>query len=68
MYGSKDLAAQSATSDTKFVTQTLQILFTNEVLAESLYIEGPTTSTRKALCLEKMSKLKGIYYNRKSLF
>jgi hypothetical protein len=59
MHGSKDLAAQCATSEKKFVTKTLQILFTDEVLAESLYIEGASTSTRKALCLEKMQKLKG---------
>ncbi len=60
MYGSKDLVNQVATCDVKFINQTLSILFTDEELAASYYIESTESkSTKLPLDLEKIQLLKG---------
>ena len=62
MYNDINLLTFAASSKEKYTNCLMEVLFTRDELLEGYIIEGPSSSKRKPLDLERVKLLKGISF------
>ena len=61
MYNNINLLTFAASSKEKYTTRLMEVLFTREERLEGYIIEGPSSSKRKPLDIQRVNLLKGIF-------